>query len=328
VAPGDDLRAPVSTALRAEVVTLRAAETVEEALARLRSGRIGERIVYLYVTDEEGRLTGVVPTRRLLLAGPGTRVEAIMVQPVVSVPVTATVREAMEVLAGRRLLAAPVVDAEGRIAGVIDLANYAGEALDLERRETADELFQLVGVHVEQERRATVAASFRSRFPWLFCNIAGGMAAALISGAFQEVLREAVVVAFFVPIVLAVSESVAMQSATVALQSIHLEGVFLGPAPGALGRQVAVGTLLGLASGAVAGALGWAWLRAPRLGLAVGGGILLGAAAGAAVGSAFPRLVRRWKLDPSVASGPAALAATDMVALVGYLALASVVLSP
>src|SRR5205085_468200 len=79
---------------RREFTRLRAGQTVTEALAWLRDNPPAERIIYFYVLDDEGRLVGVVPTRRLLLAGPQQRIEEIMVRQTVTLPAEATVLEA------------------------------------------------------------------------------------------------------------------------------------------------------------------------------------------------------------------------------------------
>jgi magnesium transporter len=107
------------------------------------------RIVYFYVLDEDQRLRGVVPTRRLLLSPPQTPVADIMVRKVSTVPSTATVFDACEYFILHRLLAFPIVDADNRILGVIDVELYTDEIADLAEQEGRDDVFQLIGVRVE-----------------------------------------------------------------------------------------------------------------------------------------------------------------------------------
>lgn len=118
--------------MRDDFTPLFIGQTVEEALERLRRVSTGDGVVYFYVVDEEGRLRGVVPTRRLILSSPATALSEIMILDPVTVSESSTVREACELFLRYRLLAFPVVDPEGRLCGVVDVDLYAEE---LERPE-------------------------------------------------------------------------------------------------------------------------------------------------------------------------------------------------
>jgi len=320
-----DLNQPVRELARTDAARLYETETVAGSLARLRSERIGERIIYFYVTDGAGRLVGVVPTRRLLLADPATPIREIMIGRVISIPETSTFGEALRTLTRERFLAVPVVDDGGALKGVIDLGHYADAVVDIERQVESEQLFQLVGVHIEQERQATALGAFRSRFPWLLCNVASGLLAALITGAFTASLQAVVALAFFIPVVLALAESVAIQSLALALQSFQLSAL-PNVTTGGILRQTTIGSILGSAGGLIVGAVALIWLRLPALAGVVFGGLAMGALIGAMLGFLLPRLIHRWKLDPKVASGPAVLALTDLGTLTAYLGLAAAVL--
>src|SRR5207302_772601 len=123
-------------------------QTVGEALDSLRRQPPKERIIYFYVVDPEGRLQGVVPTRRLILSPLDKPLAEIMVHPVIALPAEATVLEACEFFIQHRLLALPVVDAEHRLLGVVDMELYTDELSNLSDAKNREDLFQLIGVHV------------------------------------------------------------------------------------------------------------------------------------------------------------------------------------
>ncbi|MBS1859895.1 MAG: magnesium transporter [Acidobacteria bacterium] len=321
-----ELNTPVRDVARPDPVRLLEGETVAEALARLRGEAIGERIVYFYVTNAAGRLAGVVPTRRLLLSDPAAAIGEIMVRPVVSVGETEPLGHALEAITARRLLALPVVDAEGRLVGVLDVSILTRTMVDLERRESVDEIFQMVGLHVGEERTRTLGWALRNRFPWLLMNIGSGILAALIADLFEGALQAVVAVAFFIPLVLTLAESAAMQTVTMSLQTIQVTKRRGGDQAGRMFGELRVGLLLGGISGAIVAALGLAWLGLPRLIATVGCAILVATGAGAAFGYVVPRAVHRLRLDPKIASGPAVLALTDVAAIFLYLGLAALVL--
>jgi magnesium transporter len=319
-----DFNTPVREIARPDAVRLLETETVGQALERLRTESIGERIVYFYVTDAGGKLVGVVPTRRFLVCNTETRVGDVMIQPVIAVCESEPYSKALEALTERRLLALPVVDAERRLIGVLDLSAFTQTMLDVERRETAEEIFQIVGVQIERERNKSDWHVLGNRFPWLLCNVASGMAAAVISEAFGAVLRTVVALAFFVPLVLTIAESIAMQTVTVSVQGMHVRA----GAPGRWAfRETRIGMLLGVVSGIIVGLIAVAWLGMIALAAVVAATMAVAGAVGAALGYVVPRLVRRWNLDPRIASGPAVLALTDVAAVTFYLSLARAVLT-
>lgn len=308
---------PVSKHMRTDPTRIRAGASVSDALNYIRSHEVGGRVVYFYVVDDDDRPVGVVPTRRLLRAQPDALIADVMVRPVVTIPHTATVLDACEFFTLHKLLAFPVVDAAGRLAGLVDVDLYTDELADLERRQEADDLFQLVGVELtEAEQRKTVLAA-RKRFPWLLCNVAGGMIAAVIADLFSDVAT-LVLVAPFIALVTGMAEGVAMQSVSLALQTMHGRRPTWAAMARRLGRELLVGLLLGVACGLVVGVVALVWKGSWRAGLSLCLGIAGGIVGSAAVGFALPFVLRLARRDPQVASGPIALALADLVTLLLY----------
>ncbi|HZT83451.1 MAG TPA: magnesium transporter [Gemmataceae bacterium] len=313
---------PVTAHMRRDFVHLGAGQTVAEALADLRSRQPPGRIVYFYVTDADGRLVGVVPTRRLLLSPPDRPLAEVMVRPVVALPDTATVLDACEFFTLHRLLAFPVVDADRRLVGVVDVELYTDELSGLGTPERPDDLFQLIGVHLTEAQQASPLLSFRHRFPWLLCNVAGGILAAFLSGLYEEQLQRAVALALFIPVVLALAESVGIQSVSLALETLHGRSPTWASLLTKARRELLTGLLLGGACGVLVGLVALAWLRQGEVALCLLGGIGGGVAAAAVVGLAVPYLLRLLRLNPQVAAGPIALAGADMLTLLVYFNLA------
>lgn len=321
-AAASHLADPVTRHMRADFARLALDQTVGEAIAAARALPPEGRIIYFYVLDAAGRLAGVVPTRRLLLSPDATPIRDVMVTRVVTIPAAATVLDACEFFLLHKLLAFPVVDDERRMLGIVDVDLYTEELADVDRREDLDDLFQLIGVHFEDSHARSPVAAFRSRFPWLLANIAGGIMAAFLSGLFQAELEKAVALALFVPVVLALAESVAIQSVSIALQRLHGRPPSLGGILRAVRHESLTGMLLGAASAAAVALVALAWLGQRAVAAALLGGITGGVVCAAAIGVAMPNLLRLFAREPQVAAGPVALAATDMVTLVIYFSLA------
>lgn len=297
--------------------------SVGQALAAVQHSQIASRIVYFYVLDDEGRLQGVVPTRRLLLSPPETPVAEIMVRPVIRLPREATLLDACEMFLLHRLLALPVVDGEGRMIGVIDVDEYTDELTELGDVEQASDVFQLIGVRLAQLKDASLGAHFRSRFPWLLCNIGGGLACAFIGAMFQATLDQVIVLALFIPVVLALAESVSVQSLTLTLQAQHGTRIAWKMVLGALARELPLGLALGGACGLLVAIVAGLWQWELGLAACILASILLSVATATLLGLLVPSILMAAQRDPQVASGPITLAVTDMLTMVYYLGLAT-----
>jgi magnesium transporter len=318
----DNLNDSITRHMRTDYACLRHTQTVAEALAAIRENPPGGRIVYFYVVDEDDALVGVVPTRRLLLTPLDRRVAEIMVKEVVALPTSATVLDACEFFVMHRLLALPVVDGNRRLMGVVDVELYTDELAGIERSEQSDDLFQLIGVHLAEAQQSSPLIAFRQRFPWLLCNIAGGILAAFLSGIFATELQKLVALAMFVPVVLALAESVSVQSVSLALYVLRGKQPTVRDALSRMRSEALAGLLLGAASASAVGLVAFAWLRQGRFVLCLFGGIFGGVAAAALIGAAIPNLLRLIRRDPQVAAGPIALAMSDLLTLLVYFSLA------
>ena len=312
---------PITGHMRTEFARLQIDQTIGDALSAIRTNPPSSRVTYFYVVDDDGRVRGVVPVRRLLLSPLDKRVEEIMVREVITLSKNATVLDACDFFILHRLLAFPVVDKDRRILGIVDVELYTDELIDLDRTERHNDLFQLIGVHLAEAQQSSVVA-FRRRFPWLLANVAGGILAAFLSGIFQAELEKTVALAIFIPVVLALSESVSIQSVSLAIQLLHGRRPTMQAILGKLRSEAMTGLFLGIASATAVGFVAILWLGRVRVVLALLGAILGGVTCAAVIGMSIPNLLRFFQREPRVAAGPIALASTDIVTLLVYFGLA------
>jgi magnesium transporter len=331
-----DFNSLVADHARRDFPLLDADMAVGEALERIRREGVGERVIYFYVVDEEKRLVGVVPTRRLLTAPLEKPLREIMVRRVVAIPAAATVLDACEFFVLYRFLAFPVIDAQRRVIGIIDANLFAeeileaGESEDRHRRPgtgvVGREFFEALGFHIEQIRGASPWRGFRFRFPWLLVTVTGGTLSAVLAHFFEATLARSLVLAFFLTMVLALNESVSMQSMSVTIHALRSVSVTTRWLATAFRREVPTAILLGMACGCVVSAIVWLWRNDFAGALVIGGSIALSLVTACALGLGVPSLLHRLKLDLRIAAGPVTLALADFVALVIYFTSAWLVL--
>jgi magnesium transporter len=313
-----NLHEPILPLVRPVPVTLTAGQNIADAIRVVRASISATNIHYFYVVDDDRRLIGVVPARQLLASEPEQRVEDVMIRDVVAIPSWATVLVASEYFASRKLLAFPVIEDNGRLVGVVDVSLFTNEVIELARR-TYDDIFQLLGVHATA--MLTPWTSYKDRFPWLLTNIAGGLVCAVIASRFEHLLDEFVILALFIPIVLALAESVSMQSTTLTLQALSDESVKPARIAHDLWKEVRTAALLGLSTAAVVAGVVMAWRRDTGSALVIGGAMIASMTVACLYGVLLPTLLRAFKADPRIASGPLVLAAADVTTLVIYLGL-------
>ena len=318
-----NLHDPIRPFVRPVPVALTATQTLAEAHAAIRAAPQAGDSPYFYVLDDDDRLAGVVSARHLLTGALDQRVEQIMNPGVLAIPGWATVLIASEYFVTRKLKAFPVIDDDGTLAGTVNAALFNSQILSV-ARETYDEIFQLLGVHVTSMR--TPWTSYRDRFPWLLSNMAGGLLCAFIAARFEGLLQHVVVLSLFIPVVLTLAESVSMQSATLTLQSLSEESLNPRRILAAVSREARTAILLGLSSAVLVAFVILAWRRDLMGAVVIGGAISASIVMACLFGVLLPTLVRVFKADPRIAAGPLVLACTDLATLMSYLWLGSVVL--
>jgi magnesium transporter len=318
----ENLEHPVVEHMRRDFPRLLEHQTIGEALNWLREHPPTGPIIYFYVVDSSDRLLGIVPTRNLILEPYEKKISDILIRSYHSLSPKSTVLEACQSFMKHRLLALPVVDGSGRIHGMVDMSLYTDELSEVSASSKQDYLFQLIGVHLAAAKPTSALSAFRLRFPWLGCNLAAGILAAFMSGVYQNVLGRVVALAFFIPVVLNLAESVSSQSVSLTLELLRGQTPSWRSMLEKLRRESMTGLLLGLGSGAIVGLVALVWLKQSRVMLVLLGGIAGGVTGAALLGMAIPYVLRMIRLDPQVAAGPIALAGADIITLLIYLNLA------
>lgn len=311
----------VTEHLHRRFVRLHSGDTVAKALATIQKEELDQQIVYFYVLDEQERLVGVVPVRKLLFEKAESKIADIMIREVVTASETMSISEAGTVLLEHKLLAVPVVDAGRRMLGVLDLSHFTEDALDtlsMVRRPQADRFFQMLGLHISLNRHVSPWVQFRERFPWLLCNVASGLMCAVIASFYELLIQQVVLLAMFITVVLALGESVSMQAMTITLQALNVRHFSWGIVRRFLNRELATSLLLGLGCGTLIGAAAWVWKGQLLQSLSITLSVVLSILTACALGVVIPSAIRALRMDPKIAAGPIVLACADVATLLFY----------
>jgi magnesium transporter len=322
----EHLNQPVLPYARKDFPELREDFTVQQALDAIRRKGLGEKVIYFYVVDDKETLLGVVPTRTLLTAALDARLGTLMMRRVVALPHTASILEACELFVVHRFLAIPVVDEQRRIIGIVDVGLFTDEVLDINERERTDDVFETLGFRISQVRSAKPSRAFRLRYPWLLATIGSGTACAVLASAFAATIARSLVLAFFVTLVLALGESVSIQSMALAVQGLRSTAPSWRALMRAIWHEAATALLLGPACGAVVALVICLWRGVGPAAWVIGVSIALSLCGACLFGLLVPTFLHALKLDPKIAAGPVTLALTDIFTLLCYFGLAAVFL--
>lgn len=296
-------------------------QTVNQAISILRQKDICEKVLYFYVIDEDGRLKGLVSTRNLLLKREDTKIESITEPHVIVLNEDQTIQEAMEVMETQRLLALPVVDDHNRLVGIIDVGVYIEESVDVAQAKQRLQVFQMLGVIIEEGRPFGTWHTYKTRMPWILCTILGGLSCAAISRFFEHVLQEVIILAMFIPLVLSLSESISMQSMSQSLNQSNLKLNFKS-----IFRQCKLYALLAFTCALIVGVVSIFWGDGMHPPFIISSGIFISIIISAMIGGIIPFALHRRKLDPKVAAGPVVLMIADVLTTAIYFVIATLII--
>lgn len=320
------LARPVSEHLHTDFTTLPVTWSCSQALEEIRRTGDDAKISYFYTVDEENKLCGVIPVRRFLTAPPDRRLGDMAIRNLVTINEGSTLAEAAQKFQSHKYLSLPVVRDDGSVAGVIDLKALTGEDVDHSNKAVVEEVFQTIGVRLEALTSGSLPAVWWTRFPWLLSTVASGFLCAWLSSHFASTLEKNILLSFFIALVLALGESISIQSMTFSFQELHKPPRERRGYPLLFFREVIMALAIGVPIGLTVGAL--AFLLEPRfetslvIGLAIGVSILNACL----IGLVLPWVLKLLRVEPKIAGGPLVLALTDVSTILVYLILATLML--
>lgn len=299
------------------------AMSAQEAIDSIRAhGDSKETVLYLYVVDEEQRLLGVVPIRRLVAAPPDTPVNDLMTRESIHVAAEADQEEAARLVARYDLLAIPVTDADERMLGIITV----DDVIDVITEEATEDIYHLAGLSEEDRVFTSARVSIRKRLPWMLLNLATAFTAAAVVGLFEHTLDQMVSLAVFLPVVAGVGGNGGIQTLTVITRAIALGEIEFSSGLKAVGKEILVGLTIGLVAGCIAGVLAYLWQGNPWLGVVLLAAMAITLTVAGLLGAGVPLLFKALGQDPALGSGVLVTFFTDALGFFSFLGIATLMI--
>jgi magnesium transporter len=277
---------------------------------------------YIYVVVRKHRLKGVIRIRDLVFGDQSVTVGEIA-KPAMTVTADATLSELEDFFDEHDFAAVPVVDKHSNLLGIVRRRAVL-EALT--EKSEADHLKVAGIIGGDELRSMPVTVRSRRRLAWLSINIGLNIMAASIIALYEDTLSAVIALAVFLPIVSDMSGCSGNQAVAVSMRELTLGAALPRDVMRVFRKEVVVGLINGLALGILLGAAAWVWKGNLMLSLVVGSALAVNTVLAVSIGGTVPLLLKRFNLDPAVASGPLLTTITDMCGFLLVLGLASMVL--
>jgi magnesium transporter len=311
---------PAETAagmMEPQVVSIPDDVTVQEAISLIRRAP-RQSVHYLYVTDRERKLVGILGTRDLLLASPRDAVKSIMMPDVAHVPATMDREEVANLMRVKRYVALPVIDGEGHLLGVV----RHDEVLEAAQDEAFEDLQKMVGAGGDERALAPPGVAVRKRLPWLVVNLATAFLASAVIALFESALAQVAALAVLMPIVAGQGGNTGAQALAVTIRGLALREFGAGLPWRVLFKELAAGFVNGTAVAALTSGAVWLWQGSAGLALVIGLSMLVTMTIASLSGAGIPLLLHALKFDPAQSSSIFMTTVTDVVGFASFLGLA------
>ena len=306
--------------MQTEFAAVPAFWTVGKTVDHLRTEKdLPDRFVEIYVVDPSFHLVGVVPLSRILRSPRDRRIETVMDDEQTVFKVSDEQEDVAYKFEQYNLVSAAVTDESGRLVGML----MVDDIVDVIQEEAEEDILRLGGVGGEESISDSVWETTRSRFAWLFVNLATAVLASWVISWFDATLEQMVALAILMPIVASMGGNAGTQTMRVAVRALATRS--LGPlnAMRVAVRETTVGVINGLLFAVIMGLFAWWWFGQSGLGLVIGAAMVINLIAAALAGILVPLALDQFDIDPAIASGTFVTTVTDVVGFFAFLGLAA-----
>ncbi len=273
---------------------------------------------YVYVVDEDEKFIGVLNMRDLLLTSEDTQIKKVMRGNPFKVDSFMDREQVASELAARRFFAAPVVDQEGRLLGVVKTDKIITDV----QEEASEDMQKMFGAGGSERASSSLSFSLKRRLPWLHVNLLTAFLAAGVVALFQDIIAEITLLAVFLPVVAGQGGNAGAQSLAVVMRGIVMREIPPNKVKGLLIKETVLGCINGAIIGVITAGLAWMWKGNPFLGLVIGLGMIVNLTIAGFSGAAIPLGMKKVGLDPAQCSSIILTTITDVVGFFAFLGFA------
>ncbi|MDP8269568.1 MAG: magnesium transporter [Candidatus Tenebribacter davisii] len=281
-----------------------------------------EKLYYIFVTDKENKLIGILEVSKLLLCHDEMKAVDIMDEDVISAPVGMDQEEVARIFRKYDIYILPVVDKENHLLGRITV----DDIIDVIDDEASEDVYKMVGLENEDKVFTSPLSSVKKRLPWLTLNLFTALLVSSVVGIFEGTIARLSFLAVLMPIVAGLGGNSGTQTLTVITRGIALGELTLHNTYRAIVKEITVGIINGLLIGSVAMLIAYLLKGNIILGAVLGISMVCNMFIAGLVGSSIPVVMKTLKIDPALASSVIITMLTDIGGFATFLGLATLML--
>lgn len=308
-----------------DYVAIRPSWTVGQAIEHIRQkGRNSETVSFIYIVDDAWKLLDVISLQKLILASPEQKVESMMDYTFISLLAFDDREEAVKMMQRYDVWALPVVDSEGVLLGVVTF----DDVMDVAEEEATEDFHKGAAVTPLRTsyQETSVWELYKKRIVWLFALVVFNLITIKIMASFEEILATAVVLTFFIPLLIGTGGNTGTQSATLMVRALATDDIEINQWWQTFIKEISVGTAIGITMGVTGFALGM-FKGGLEIAIVISLTMVAIVLVSNFIGFSLPFLLTKLKLDPAVASNPLISSIVDAAGLLIYFAVAACILA-
>ena len=295
------------------------AECVKEM--RLQAEAMSE-IYYVYVVDDDERLKGIFPLKKMITNPSVSRIKQVMEKEPVSVKTDTSIEEVAQVIEKYDIVAVPVVDSIGRGVGRIT----DDDVLRVVRKQSERDYQLASGISQDIESTDTVFDQTKARLPWLLIGIAGGIASATILGGFEGSLGRHPALALFIPLIGGTGGNVGIQSSALVVQGLANGTLDIKNSLQQVVKESGVAFINSTIISLLVFIYNFFFLDNQLITIAVSLSLLAVVLFASIFGTIVPLTLEKFKIDPALATGPFITITSDIIGVLIYMGICEVLL--
>ena len=310
--------------MNTDTVTVRPDVTVDVVLRYLRlHEELPENTDILYVVDRKDSFKGIIALQDLVISAPELSIASVMSEGFHSINVEISDSEVAKIFERYDLLSAPVINDDGQLLGRITI----DDVVDVIIEDAENSLMNMGRLSEDEDAFAPIVVSARRRALWLGVNLITAVVAASVSSYFEPILDKLATVAILMTIVPSMGGIAGTQTLTLMVRAIALGQIGESNSRWLLYKELVVGIINGLMWAVVIGSVVGFWMDDLQLGIIIAAAMAVNMTVAGLAGVAIPLMLKKMDIDPALAGGVILTTITDVVGLIAFLGLATLILT-
>jgi len=289
--------------------------SVGQTIDYLRENKdLPEEFLEIFIVDNEFKPIGTVPSSKVLTTPRDTKMQSIMLETQLLIPVDMDQEEVGRLFENYNLNSACVVDKSNKLVGMIT----SDDVLTVLKEEAEEDALRLAGVG-DEEITDGVFKKTKRRFNWLLLNLFTAFIATWVIYMYEDAIKEMVLLAVLMPIVASMGGNAGMQTLAVTIRALATKELSAGNFSKIVTKEFIIGILNGIIFAVIAATIVQLWLDQINLSILIAVAMILNMIVAGLFGILVPVALQRMKIDPAVASSVFVTTITDVVGFLSFL---------